>query len=84
MPLHLRPEEFIRNLNQQPRTITGNLVATHRTTMQQIPQNLNPARHNLVRPPAINVGKKANATSIMLKGRVIQPLRGGTLLKVRC
>jgi hypothetical protein len=82
MPLHLRPEEFIRNLNQQPRTITSNLIATHRTTMQQIPQNLNPARNNLVRPPSINIGKKANTTGIMLKGGVIQPLRKWTLLKV--
>ena len=69
-------KEFVRDLNQNARTIPGFRIAPAGATMRQIQKNLNSFADNFVAFIAADASYEPNATSIVLMRRIIESLGG--------
>ena len=67
-------EKRVRNLNQNARAIAGLRIAAAGAAMRQIDQNLNALQDDVVRLPALDIGDKADAASVMLVLRAVKSL----------
>src|SRR5690606_22858236 len=74
--LRLRGEELVWNLYQNPRAVTGQRIATTRTAMRQVHQNLEPRAHDFVTLLPPNINDKPDATGIVFIRGVIKSLAG--------
>ena len=67
-------EESVRNLDQNARAVAGLRIATASAAMGQVDQNLDALENDVVRLPALDAGDKADAASVVLVLRAVQPL----------
>ncbi len=65
---HLFAVERVRQLNQDARAVTHQLVGPHGTAMIQVFQDLECALHDVMGFDALDVRHESNATGVMLAG----------------
>lgn len=63
------------NLDNDAGTVAGFGVASASTPVGEVDQYLNPLINDVVAFLSPHIGHKSNAASIMLMGRIVQPLR---------
>jgi hypothetical protein len=75
-------KKFVGQLGEDARAITRLAVVGDGAAMGMVAKCLQPHLQDAVAAATFNMGYKANATGIMFKTRVVQPLgRGETLMK---
>ena len=75
VPRQLLAEKPVRDLDQATRAVAQLRVPAHRATVREVSQHRETLLDDRVRLPALDVRDKADATGVMLMGRVIQALR---------
>ena len=69
-----RDRKSVRNLDQYSRAVAGLRIAAASAAMRQIDQNLDAFEHDVVRLPALDVGDKPDAASVVLVLGPVQAL----------
>ncbi len=75
-------EEFMGQLDQDARAVTGLRVRAHGAAMLQIAENLQPVLDDLTATLIANRADHADAAGVMLAGRVVEAL-GRTLAVIK-
>jgi hypothetical protein len=69
-----RPQKGIRHLNEDAGAVAGVFLASARSAVLQIDQDLQRLLDNVVRPPPLDVHNETHATRVVFVGRVVQTL----------
>jgi hypothetical protein len=70
----LAREELVRNLNQNTGAVAGFGIATARTPVRQVNEDLNTLLNNCVALLTANAGHETHATGVMLMRRIVKAL----------